>query len=149
MSKCPTCLNSERIRKYGKQTTNSKQRFECKDCGKVFRQGAEPRSVCAQQKVKTVQLWLEGLSEREIATIVRVSKSRVHNWVEELTGPLKRIRLDRDQDGSHGDWKKAVRRVEGGEKGAPSSGVLFYGDLETEIWGVRSSSGPKMDEPSG
>ncbi len=68
--KCPQC-HSSNLRKDGHQ--NRKQRFECKDCGRLFRETYEVRGYHSQVKKICLEMYLNGMGFRAIAHSYRNS----------------------------------------------------------------------------
>ncbi len=82
---CPNC-GSESYNKSG--IVGGRQRYRCKDCNyhfTVFKQG---KRIDDYYVTKAIQLYLEGISYREIERILGISHVSVMNWVKQ-TG-LKR-----------------------------------------------------------
>ncbi|ADY50853.1 insertion element protein [Pseudopedobacter saltans DSM 12145] len=82
-SKCPKCL-SESVVKSG--LINNKQRFKCKDCNYFFTVGKLGKSVDNYYVIKALQLYLEGISYREIERILGISHVTVMNIVKRHLG---------------------------------------------------------------
>ncbi|WP_291723832.1 terminase gpP N-terminus-related DNA-binding protein [Bernardetia sp.] len=77
---CPRC-QSNGVIKSGK--IRSKQRFLCKTCNYYFTVQKEGKRIDSYYVIKALQLYLEGLSYREIERIIGVSHVSVMNWVRE------------------------------------------------------------------
>lgn len=77
--KCPKC-SGESFVKAGLITY--KQRFKCKDCGYHFTVAKEGKSIDAKIVKRALQLYLEGMSYREIESVLGVSHVSVMNWVK-------------------------------------------------------------------
>ena len=75
--KCRIC-GSEKNVKNGHHL--GKQRFKCKECGFQFTQ-EHPKGKDAETKCLAIILYLNGLSFRSIARIVKVSHKAVYDWV--------------------------------------------------------------------
>ena len=75
--KCRKC-GSEKSVKNGQHL--GKQRYKCKECGFQFTQ-EQPKGKDVQSKCLAVILYLNGLSFRAIAKIVKVSHKAVYDWV--------------------------------------------------------------------
>ncbi len=84
---CPRCF-SEEIIKSG--FVKGKQRYRCKKCAYFFTVQKMGRQVDPYYVVKALQLYLEGLSYREIERLLGVSHVSVMNWVKQykLKQPL-------------------------------------------------------------
>lgn len=77
---CPRC-QSNQIIKSG--VIRKKQRFLCKSCNYYFTVQKDGKRIDNYYVVKALQLYLEGLSYREIERIIGVSHVSVMNWVKE------------------------------------------------------------------
>jgi DNA invertase Pin-like site-specific DNA recombinase len=78
---CPKCQNNQ-IVKSG--VINSKQRYLCKKCNYYFTVNKLGKKIDDYYVTKALQLYLEGLSYREIERIIGVSHVTVSNWVKEF-----------------------------------------------------------------
>jgi transposase-like protein len=78
MQSCPQC-QSENIIKSG--ILNHRQRFKCKSCNYHFTVNKLGKSIDKYYVTKALQLYLEGLSYREIERILGVSHVTVMKWV--------------------------------------------------------------------
>lgn len=80
MSKsCPKC-QSKLIIKSG--IVKERQRFRCKKCNYNFTVEKLGKSISSYYVTKALQLYLEGLSYREIERIIGISHVSVSNWVK-------------------------------------------------------------------
>ncbi|NCT17031.1 MAG: hypothetical protein COZ75_03405 [Flavobacteriaceae bacterium CG_4_8_14_3_um_filter_34_10] len=77
---CPKC-QSMSIIKSG--IINNRQRFRCKNCNYNFTVNKIGKKIDSYYVTKSLQLFLEGLSYREIERIIGVSHVTVSNWVKE------------------------------------------------------------------
>lgn len=75
---CPNC-SSEKFTKAG--IVQGRQRFKCKECLYYFTVGKKGNRVDDYYVNKALQLYLEGLSYREIERLLGVSHVSVSNWV--------------------------------------------------------------------
>ena len=78
MQACPNC-QSERFIKAG--VIKNRQRYKCKSCGYFFTVGKLGKLIDNYYVNKALQLYLEGLTYREIERILGVSHVSVMNWV--------------------------------------------------------------------
>jgi len=78
MEFCPQC-QSERIVKSG--IVNERQRYKCKSCNYFFTVNKLGKQIDKYYVTKALQLYLEGLTYREIERIIGVSHVSVMNWV--------------------------------------------------------------------
>jgi transposase-like protein len=77
--KCPKC-HSEDFVKSG--IIKDRQRFKCKQCSYYFTVQKLGKRIEGEYVVKALQLYLEGMSFREIERILNVSHVSVMNWVK-------------------------------------------------------------------
>jgi transposase-like protein len=77
---CPKC-QSENYVKSG--IVKDRQRYNCKQCGYNFTVQKEGKKVDYYYVTKALQLYLEGVSYREIERILGVSHVSVMNWVKQ------------------------------------------------------------------
>ena len=77
---CPKCSN-ENISKSG--IISGRQRYKCKICNYHFSVAKLGKSIDKYYVIKALQLYLEGISLREIERIIGVSHVSVMNWVKE------------------------------------------------------------------
>jgi transposase-like protein len=76
---CPKC-NSQELIKSG--VINERQRFRCKQCGYSFTVLKEGKKIDPYYVIKALQLYIEGVTFREIERILGVSHVSVMNWVK-------------------------------------------------------------------
>lgn len=76
---CPKCQGNS-IVKSG--VINSKQRYLCKKCNYFFTVNKLGKKIDDYYVTKAMQLYLEGLSYREIERILGVSHVTISNWVK-------------------------------------------------------------------
>lgn len=76
---CPKCLQNN-IVKSG--IIKDKQRFLCKDCNYYFTVKKLGKQIDDYFVTKALQLYLEGLSLREIERIIGVSHVTISSWVK-------------------------------------------------------------------
>jgi len=76
---CPRC-NSQQSIKSG--IVRGRQRFRCKKCGYYYTVNKLGKKINNYHVVKALQLYLEGLSYREIERILGISHVSVMNWVK-------------------------------------------------------------------
>src|SRR5690625_3036032 len=78
---CPKCNATDTIVKSG--FVNNKQRYLCKTCVYNFTVRTVGKKIDNYYVVEAIQLYLEGLSLREIERVLGVSHYTVSNWVKE------------------------------------------------------------------
>jgi hypothetical protein len=76
---CPKC-DSENISKNG--VINGKQRYKCRACNYNFTVEKIGKSIDSYYVVKALQLYIEGVSYREIERLLGISHVSVMNWVK-------------------------------------------------------------------
>ena len=79
IEQCPNC-NSDKYIKSG--VVNHRQRYKCKSCGYYFTVNKLGKQIDDYYVNKALQLYLEGLTYREIERILGVSHVSVMNWVK-------------------------------------------------------------------
>jgi len=80
LSECARC-GSDQITKSG--VVNQRQRYKCKSCGYHFSVGKIGKKIDDYFVLKALQLYLEGVSYREIERLLGVSHVSVMNWVKQ------------------------------------------------------------------
>lgn len=91
IQKCPKC-SSEAFTKAG--VIGSRQRYKCRSCNYHFTVSKDGKSTDIQVVKRALQLYLEGMSYREIESVLGVSHVSVMNWV-------KKYNIIRPSDESH------------------------------------------------
>ncbi|MEM9982902.1 MAG: helix-turn-helix domain-containing protein [Bacteroidota bacterium] len=76
---CPKC-NTESVIKSG--IVKERQRYKCKKCSYNFTVGKLGKQIDSYYVVKALQLYIEGVSYREIERILGISHVSVMNWVK-------------------------------------------------------------------
>lgn len=84
---CPKCTQ-ENIVKSG--IVKGRQRYYCKDCRYYFSVFKEGKSIDTYYVIKAMQLYIEGVSLREIERLIGVSHVSVMNWIKKyhISKPL-------------------------------------------------------------
>ncbi|MBY5951857.1 MAG: hypothetical protein NXH89_06565 [Cyclobacteriaceae bacterium] len=77
---CPKC-NHPKVVKSG--IVGGRQRFKCKKCNYHFSVNKIGKGIDSYYVVKALQLYVEGISFREIERILGVSHVSVMNWVRQ------------------------------------------------------------------
>ena len=80
INNCPKC-NSTAIVKSG--IVKERQRYRCKMCNYFFTVNKIGRKIDEYYVIKALQLYLEGLSYREIERILGVNHVTISNWVRD------------------------------------------------------------------
>ena len=76
---CPKC-NSDSAVKSG--VVKERKRYKCKKCGYYFTVNKIGKQIDNYYVVKALQLYIEGISYREIERILGISHVSVMNWVK-------------------------------------------------------------------
>ena len=76
---CPKC-DSDEATKSG--VISGRQRFKCRACGYHYTVAKVGREVDSYYVIKALQLYIEGVSYREIERLLGVSHVSVMNWVK-------------------------------------------------------------------
>ncbi len=76
---CPKC-ESDKVVKSG--IVKERQRFKCKKCGYFFTVQKLGKQIDNYLVIKALQLYIEGLSYREIERLLGISHVSVMNWVK-------------------------------------------------------------------
>ncbi len=76
---CPKCSSSRTIKS---GVVKNRQRYHCKNCSYYFTVNKLGKKVDDYYVIKALQLYLEGISYREIERLLGVSHVSVMNWVK-------------------------------------------------------------------
>lgn len=76
---CPQCSHQHSTKN---GVLNGKQRFRCKSCGYNYTVEKMGKSIDSYYVIKALQLYIEGVSYREIERLLGVSHVSVMNWVK-------------------------------------------------------------------
>lgn len=76
---CPNCGADENIKS---GIINKRQRYKCKKCNYYFTVNKVGKRIDEYYVNKSLQLYLEGLTYREIERILGVSHVSIMNWVK-------------------------------------------------------------------
>jgi transposase-like protein len=76
---CPKCHSQELIKS---GVIKERQRFRCKHCGYSFTVMKEGKNIDPYYVIKALQLYIEGVTFREIERILGISHVSVMNWVK-------------------------------------------------------------------
>ncbi len=77
---CPKCQSSNYVKS---GIINNRQRYQCKNCNYFFTVNKLGKRIDEYYVIKALQLYLEGLSYREIERLLGVSHVSVSNWVKQ------------------------------------------------------------------
>ncbi len=76
---CPKCHNED-VAKSG--VVKGRQRFRCKHCNYFFTVMKDGKNIDPYYVIKALQLYIEGVTLREIERILGISHVSVMNWVK-------------------------------------------------------------------
>lgn len=76
---CPRCHTKESIKS---GIVKGRQRYHCKSCSYFFTVLKQGKSTDPYYIIKALQLYLEGVSLREIERLLGISHVSVYNWVK-------------------------------------------------------------------
>jgi transposase-like protein len=76
---CPKCDTTEATKS---GVVGGRQRFKCRNCGYHFSVAKVGREINSYYVIKALQLYVEGVSYREIERLLGVSHVSVMNWVK-------------------------------------------------------------------
>ena len=77
---CPSCRSNQYVKS---GIIKGRQRYKCKQCHYSFTVLKEGKHIDAYYVVKALQLYLEGVTLREIERILGISHVSVMNWVKQ------------------------------------------------------------------
>ncbi len=77
--KCPKCSATDTVKN---GVVNQRQRFRCKACQYNFTVSKVGKAISTYYVIKALQLYIEGVSLREIERLLGVSHVSVMNWVK-------------------------------------------------------------------
>ncbi|AYA36521.1 IS1 family transposase [Hymenobacter oligotrophus] len=76
---CPKCDSTDATKS---GVIGDRQRYKCKNCGYHFTVAKVGREINPYYVIKALQLYIEGVSYREIERLLGVSHVSVMNWVK-------------------------------------------------------------------
>lgn len=121
--KCPKC-NSFKYVKSG--VIYNRQRYKCKDCSYYYTVNKIGKKIDDYYITKAMQLYMEGISAREIERLLGISHVSVHNWVKKLG--IKKITND-----SHHPTYKVFNHSELADFIANRDNLDGFGAIITEV----------------
>ena len=62
-----------------------KQRYLCKDCNKTFREGDNRERYSAEQKIRVIKLYTEGMGLRAIERLEGISVALLIHWIRNFS----------------------------------------------------------------
>jgi transposase-like protein len=123
ISSCPSC-GSEKYVKSG--VVNQRQRYKCKDCNYYFTVNKVGKKIDDYYVNKALQLYLEGLTYREIERILGVSHVSIMNWV-------KKYKIKRPENTKYHPTYKILNANELATYFSESSNIKGSGVIVTEL----------------
>ncbi len=76
---CPKCQNHDVVKS---GVVKGRQRYNCKKCNYYFTVFKDGKNIDPYYVIKALQLYIEGVSLREIERLIGVSHVSVINWVK-------------------------------------------------------------------
>lgn len=123
ISNCPNC-NSDDYVKSG--IVNHRQRFKCKSCQYYFTVNKLGKKIDDYYVNKALQLFLEGLTYREIERILGISHVTIMNWV-------KKYNIKRPYNSKYHPTYKILNAVELAHYFSDVSNLSGAGTVVTEL----------------
>ncbi|MCL5129887.1 MULTISPECIES: helix-turn-helix domain-containing protein [unclassified Algibacter] len=120
---CPNC-GSDRNIKSG--IVNDRQRYKCKECGYFFTVNKIGKKIDDYYVNKSLQLYLEGLTYREIERILGISHVSIMNWV-------KKYNIKRPYNSNYHPTYKILNALELGKYFANAENIKGAGVVVTEL----------------
>ena len=77
--RCPRCAATKPIKS---GIVKGRQRYHCKSCQYYFTVFKKGKATDPYYVIKALQLYLEGVSLREIERLLGISHASVHNWIK-------------------------------------------------------------------
>ncbi len=121
--KCPKC-NSYQYVKSG--IISNRQRYKCKSCTYYYTVNKMGKQIDDYYITKAMQLYIEGISAREIERLLGISHVSIHNWVKKLG--IKKISND-----SHHPTYKVFNHYELADFMADRKNLEGFGAIITEV----------------
>ncbi|MCG5643165.1 helix-turn-helix domain-containing protein [Flavobacteriaceae bacterium LSUCC0859] len=120
---CPHCGKDNKV-KAG--IVSGKQRYKCKECAYFFTVNKVGKKIDAYFVNKALQLYLEGLTYREIERILGVSHVSVMNWV-------RKYKINRPYKSDYHPTYKILNASELSQFFSDSSNIKGAGVLVSEL----------------
>lgn len=123
MLQCPNCQSSKNVKS---GIIKDRQRYRCKSCGYHFTVQKIGKKIDSYYVNKALQLYLEGLSYREIERLLGVSHVSVMNWV-------KKYKIKRPYNSSYHPTYKIMNAAEVREFFSNPKNMSGAGVVVTEL----------------
>mgnify|MGYP005998642489 FL=1 len=120
---CPNCSSNNFIKS---GIVNKRQRYKCKDCSYFFTVNKIGKKIDDYYVNKALQLYLEGLSYREIERILGVSHVSIINWV-------KKHNIKRPYNGNYHPTYKILNAKELSNYFTNTNNMVGAGIVVTEL----------------
>ncbi len=123
MKICPSCSSENQIKS---GVINGRQRYKCKDCNYYFTVNKIGKKIDDYYVSKALQLYLEGLTYREIERILGISHVSIMNWV-------KKYNIKRPSKANYHPTYKILSPTELGQYFSNSHNIKGAGVVVTEL----------------
>lgn len=123
MKICPSCSSENNIKS---GVVNARQRYKCKDCNYFFTVDKLGKKIDDYYVNKALQLYLEGLTYREIERILGISHVSILNWV-------KKYNIKRPSNTKYHPTYKILNTTELGEYFSNPQNIKGAGAVVTEL----------------
>lgn len=120
---CPRCGSTEVIKS---GIIAHRQRYKCKNCNYFFTVQKQGKQIDNYYVVKALQLYLEGVSYREIERLLGISHVSVINWV-------KKYKIKQPENYEYHPTYKVLNHQELAEFMQNASNLKGAGIIVTEI----------------
>lgn len=121
--KCPKCGSFQHVKS---GIISGRQRYRCKNCSYYYSVHKLGKKIDDYYITKALQLYLEGISAREIERLIGVSHVSVHNWV-------KKLGIQRISSNTHHPTYKVFNHSELAEYMSDRANLEGFGAIITEV----------------
>ena len=123
IERCPNCASDQYVKS---GIIKNRQRYKCKKCNYYFTVNKIGKEIDAYYVNKALQLYLEGLTYREIERILGISHVSVINWV-------KKYNVKRPYSVEYHSTYKIVNALELSKYFSDSQNLKGAGVIVTEL----------------
>ena len=120
---CPNCGSDSNIKS---GIVNHRQRYKCKKCNYFFSVNKVGKKIDDYYVNKSLQLYLEGLTYREIERILGISHVSIMNWV-------KKYNIKRPYNSNYHPTYKILSALELGNYFQDATNIKGAGVIVTEL----------------
>jgi hypothetical protein len=120
---CPNCRSDRNIKS---GIVNNRQRYKCKKCSYFYSVNKVGKKIDDYYVNKSLQLYLEGLTYREIERILGVSHVSIMNWV-------KKYNIKRPYNSNYHPTYKILNALELGDYFKNTENIKGAGVVVTEL----------------